>query len=364
MSHATFIQSFSVASIENAQQVLERAIEMAELRRHSDYVSRVILLCTPHFAPIIHEVAQLCVSKTQCMNVWGGCASGVLGKGQLHSNEPAILVGLFGKEFQTPSGSLPPMHKALQLCLVEHEQVLTEHWTLAESEPDSINVSADTLGLLSYGANYSKMPRIEQGRISGDAVCCTQLLVRDPLVLNSEGLTFLTAPQTVTETNGLFLLRVDQRQAALALNCPPEQPRPVGLRLQVIHDKGESWIPVMDIHADGTLSLAAPVLKGQRVRLAHRTPQAITQEVKEWLPLVERVYGASPPEVGILFAGLERSEICHSDHTDVTQVLASFPNTEWIGVFGQAVWLNQGDLVVTPPRNNRLSLCLFNPPLA
>lgn len=364
MSYAISVQAFPEANLENAQKVIQAAINKAGLRRHSDYISRVILVCTPHFASIIQEVAQLCVSKTKCMNVWGGCASGLLAQGETYSNEPAVLVAVFGKEFELPQAPMRKGQGALQLCLVEHEQVLTEHWTPAEAEPESINVIADTLGLLSYGANYSKMPRIEQGRLSSDAVCCTQLLVENPLVLNSEGLTFLTPALAVTETNGLFLLRVNHTSAAQALNCPPEQPRPVGLRLQVIHEKGESWIPVMDIHADGTLSLAAPVLKGQMVRLAHRTPQAISQEISQWRPVIDQVFENQQPALGILVAGFERSQICHVDDTDVSQVLASLPDTEWIGLFGQAAWLNQGDLVVTPPRNNRLSLCLFNPPQA
>lgn len=362
MSHAICVQVFEEATLENAQRVIEDAVEKAGLRRHSDYISRVVLLCTPHFAPYLQDIAQHCVGKTKCMNVWGGCVSGLLGEGQVFSNEAAILVAVFGKEFEVRQEDSPTAHAALALCMVEHEQVLTDHWTLADKEPDSSLVAADTLGLLSYGANYSKMPRVEHGRICGDDICSTELLVQNPLVLNSEGLTFLSKAKIVSESNGLFLIGVGNEKAALALNCPNEQPRPVGLRLQVNHDNGESWIPVMEIHADGTLGLAAPVLKGQRVRLAHRTPKAIDREIKEWMPAVNAHFGKQAPQVGVLFAGFERSQMCHADDNDIATVLAHFPNTEWIGVFGQAAWLNNGNTVVTPPRNNRLSLCLFNSP--
>ncbi len=362
MSHAICVEVFSEASLENVTALVESAVKKAGLRRHSDYVSRVILLCTPHFAPLLQDLAQLCVSKTNCMSVWGGCASGLLGQGQVFSDEPTILIAVFGEEFEPPQTSIPTQHATLNLCMVEHEQVLTDHWAYADCEPDSSAVAADTLGLLSYGANYAKMPRIEQGRLCGEALCSTQLLVQKPLVLNSEGLTFLGPYQTVTESNGLFLIRVGDNTAAAALQCPGEQPRPVGMRLQVIHDKGESWIPVMEIHADGTLGLAAPVLKGQKVRLAHRTPKAIDTEIHEWMPNVNVHFDEKAPELGILFAGIERSQMCHAEDNDVATVLANFPDTEWIGVFGQAAWLNQGNTVITPPRNNRLSLCLFNRP--
>lgn len=362
MSHAICVQVFKEATLDNAQLVIENAVEKAGLRRHSDYISRVVLLCTPHFAPIIQDIAQHCVSKAKCMNVWGGCVSGLLGEGQVFSNEATILVAVFGAEFEVRQEGIPAQHAAFTLCMVEHEQVLADHWTLAEIEPDSAMVEADTLGLLSYGANYAKMPRVEHGRMCDEAICSTELLIQNPLVLNSEGLTFLTAPKIVSESNGLFLIGVAEQKAALALQCPSELPRPVGLRLQVIHEKGESWIPVMEIHADGTLGLAAPVMKGQKVRLAKRTPKAIEQEIKLWMPDVAKHFGNKAPQLGIFFAGFERSQMCHAEDNDIASVLANFPDTEWIGVFGQAAWLNNGDTVVTPPRNNRLSLCLFNSP--
>lgn len=364
MSHAICVQVFQEATLDNALVVINNAVNKAQLSRHSDYISRVILLCTTHFSPILQEVAQHCVSKTKCMNVWGGCASGLLGAGQVLSNEASILVAVFGEEFEVRKESIPAKHSALTLCMVEFEHILFDLWKPAESEPDSSLVTANTLGLLSYGANYAKMPRVEHGRLSGEAVCSTELLVQNPIVLNSEGLTFLTPAKTVSESNGLFLISVDDDKAVQALNCPNEQPRPVGLRLQVVHDKGEGWIPVMEIHADGTLGLAAPVLKGQKVRLAHRTAKAIESEIKNWMPAVHSHFDGGVPQVGILFAGFERSQMCHADDNDISTVLSHFPNTEWIGVFGQAAWLNNTDTVVTPPRNNRLSLCLFNSPQA
>ncbi|BET26446.1 hypothetical protein EV673_0445 [Limnobacter thiooxidans] len=362
MSHAICVQMFEEASLENAQMVIEQAVEKAGLRRHSDYIARVVLLCTPHFAPFLQDVAQCCISKTNCMNVWGGCASGLLGEGQVFSNEATILVAVFGKEFEVRQDETFDKNAALTLLIVEHEQTLTDHWKLADREPESSRVDADAMGLLSYGANYAKMPRVENGRLCDESISSTKLLVENPLVLNSEGLAFLSPARTVSESNGLFLIRVADEKAAVALKCPSEQPRPVGLRLQVIHEQGESWIPVMEIHADGTLGLAAPVMKGQQVRLAQRTPKAIDVEIKTWMPAVNTHFNNKAPEIGILFAGFERSQMCHADDNDIDSVISHFPDTEWIGVFGQAAWLNNADTVVTPPRNNRLSLCLFNSP--
>jgi len=361
MSHGISVQVFSQASVDSAVQVLQNAVDKAALRRHSDYISRVILLCTPHYAPYIEDIAHACMSKTNCMNVWGGCVSGLLGNGQVHSDKPTVLIAVFDHAFEPPANPTTSVD-VLKLCMVEHEQVLSDSWTLAKHEPDNIHVQADTLGLLSYGANYAKMPRIEHSRPCGDPVSFTDLKVEHPMVFNSEGLTFLTEPQEVSESNGLFLIRVGETKAAQALACPDQQTRPVGLRLQVLHEEGEIWIPVMDIHADGTLGLAAPVMKGQKVRLATRAQGALVREIEEWKPLIKKNFNEESPQLGILFSGFERSQMCHEDETDIVNVLNAFPDVEWIGTFGQAAWLNQAETVVTPARNNRLIVCLFDTP--
>ncbi|WP_370264259.1 hypothetical protein [Limnobacter sp.] len=357
MSHAICAQHFTDAHAGDVIPLINRALENAKLRRHSDYISRVMLLCTPHYANLVEDMAHHCVAKTNCMNVWGGCASGLLGQGQIFFDQPAIVLALFGESFEPRSDN-----DHITLCLTENEQALLNHAQLDAVEPDSALLPANTLGLLSYGANYAKMPRIEHGRMCEDDLCSTTLRVCSPMVFNSEGLSFFTDVQTVTESNGLFLIGVDGKQAALALNCPNQQTRPVGLRLQLIHEKGESWIPVMEIHPDGTLGLAAPVGRGQKVRLARRTQQAIDQELLKWQHSVEGTFGSKAPELGVLFTGFERSQLCHEHDNDIAHLLKAFPNTEWLGVFGQAAWLSQSDHIITPPRNNRLSVCLFDTP--
>ena len=102
MSHGISVQVFKKASVDSAVQVLQSAIDKAALRRHSDYISRVILLCTPHYAPYIEDIAHACMSKTNCMNVWGGCVSGLLGDGHVSSNESTVWIGVFDDAFEPP----------------------------------------------------------------------------------------------------------------------------------------------------------------------------------------------------------------------------------------------------------------------
>jgi hypothetical protein len=360
MSHAVCVKKFDLPSLENATIAIEEALAKAALRRHSDYVSQVWVFCSPHFSELMPQIAQTAVTKSQCMNVWGACVSGLLFEGKVLGHEPLILVAIFGEAFEVPKESTSS-RKTIRFCMTENDAEL--HYTQNTNSTETITpvVSANTIGLLTYGANYAKMPRIDRGRISQNNESIQELGVENPLILNSEGLTFLSDTQIVTETNGLFLIQVNNQKAQDALKAPTEQTRPIGLRLHVIHERGGSWIPVMDIHADGTLGLAAPVILGQKVRLAKRTPQAIAADIAAWQPEVEKHFGQQTPQLGILFAGFERSQMCHEAEDDIAAVLRAFPHTQWIGLFGQAVWLGMENTLLAPPKNNRLCICLFNP---
>ncbi|MCQ8896356.1 hypothetical protein NQT62_07905 [Limnobacter humi] len=359
MSHAICVRRCETATLDDVVSALDDALTQASLRRHSDYVSRVWVLCTPHFSSMMADVAQAAVTKTQCMNVWGGCVSGLVVDGEVTGHEPAIAVAVFGHAFETAGHEGQPFD-SIRLQLSEHDPSAHTVDVAQLNEPGTVVHNADCLGMLSYGANYAKMPRLHHGRLAGDHLADTVLRVSNPLVLNSEGLEFLTDPQVVEESNGLFLIQINGLPAAHALRCPAEQTKPVGLRLQVFHAHGESWVPVMEIHADGTLGLAAPVVKGQRVRLARRTAQAIEREIPDWKTAAAKRFNNQPPAIGVLFAGFERSALCHETDQDIAAVLAAFPDTQWFGALGQAAWLNDGATLLTPPRNNRLSICLFN----
>lgn len=360
MSHAICGQVFDSANLQNGQALVERTLKKAQLRRHSDYVSRVLLLATPHFADCIADIAQWAVGASNCMNIWGGCFSGLVFDQKIHGKEPAMVVMVLGEQFEALRLK-PASYTELKLAQMDsdHGDTLLSSTAVEHQSPQ---VKADVLGLLSYGANYAKNMRIDHGRLGREGRSELSLATQKLLVLNSEGLTFLSEAQEITESNGLFLIEINGLPAAAALNCPPEQTRPVGLRLQVELEKGEMWIPVMSINVDGTLSLAAPVLKGQRVRLAKRAGQAIGQELKTWAPIVAKQFPDSTPELGFIVAGLERTQLCHEHENDVAEVIRALPRTQLIGVLGQAAWLEHNQQLQCPPRNNRLCVALFNPP--
>lgn len=361
MNYASEAAVFETPNLEEGVALIEKVVEQARLRRSSDFISRVVLLASPHFASLIESLAHTCISKTNCLNIWGGCVSGLLHGGKVYGQKPALMLAVFGEAFE-PAKQKGAGSKTISLCLAETDHLVMEQLRAGlGNEPGSDCSQADTLGLLSYGANYLSMPRLEFGRLCHQPHSTASLSVSQPLTLNSEGLEFFTEVKTVTESNGLFLLKVDGVSAALALGCPEEQTKPVGLRLQVIDKDRESWIPVLSLHADGTMCLVAPVAKGQQIRLARRTPNAVHEEFKAWQPLIATHFGGQAPAMGLLIAGFERSEMCHDIDDDVAQILKSFPDTDIIGIFGQANWLGLQEKVLAPPRNNRLSLCLFNP---
>jgi hypothetical protein len=359
MNYASRAGVFETPNIEEGIALIEDVVKQAKLRRSSDFISRVFLFATPHFANAIEDLAHACISRTNCINIWGGCVSGLLYQGEVLGHSPAILIAIFGEEFE-PATAHSALSKTIRLCLSENDQSLVDYSETTLTEPENPNVQANTMGILSYGANYVHMPRIEHGRLNKEGQCSSSISVENPIVMNSEGLEFLTSPMKVTESNGLFLIKIEDQSAAIALNCPEEQTKPVGLRLQVLHEEGESWIPVMSIHADGTICLVAPVMKGQHVRLARRTANAVSEELKAWLPILNQHFDKQAPKLGFLMAGFERSQMCNPIHDDVGLILNALPETDIIGIFGQACWLATDNQAMTPPRNNRLSLCLFN----
>lgn len=358
MSYAICGQVFELATIQNGQALVEKALKKSQLRRHSDYVSRVILLGTTHFADCLTDLAQWCVGASNCMNVWGGCVTGLVFDGKLHGKDPALLVMVLGEHFEPSRQNTKPV-ELLSLCLADSDH---GDLRLAGSPMENAGpaVPANTMGLLTYGANYAHNPKIDKGRPCKDTRSTAQLTAKKLLVLNSEGLEFLTDPKEVTETNGLFLLKVDGQPASSELKSPLEQTRPVGLRLQVLHAKGEMWIPVMSVNPDGTLSLAAPVSKGQKVRLAKRGGKAMAQELKQWAPLISEHFSEGAPDIGIIMAGVERTQLCHEHENDVAEVIRALPRTQLIGILGQATWLENSEHLLSPPRNNRLCISLFN----
>ncbi|MDH4394861.1 MAG: hypothetical protein QE278_04200 [Limnobacter sp.] len=358
MSYAICGQVFELANLQNGQALVEQTLKRSKLRRHSDYVSRVILLATTHFADCLTELAQWSVGASNCMNVWGGCVSGLVFDGKLHGKDPALLVMVLGEHFE-PGKSNLKKSELLTLCLADsdHGDARLSGSPMEQTGPA---VPANVMGLLTYGANYAHNPRVDNGRPCKDTRSAAQLNACKLLVLNSEGLEFLTEPKEVTDTNGLFLLKVENKPASAQLQCPVEQTRPVGLRLQVIHSKGEMWIPVMSINPDGTLSLAAPVSKGQKVRLAKRGGKAMAVELKQWAPLINEHFSEGAPEIGIIMAGVERTQMCHEHENDVAEVIRALPRTHVIGLLGQATWLENTDELLSPPRNNRLCVSLFN----
>lgn len=354
MAFAVCSKKFEIASLELGLALVQKAIEQSGLNLKKDFASNVILLATPDFVEQFEELLQGTVAMTRCMSVWGGCVAGLWVKDEIVSDQPALLVGIFGDSFQT-------RHDASTVKISLADTDLDEpFFQISTPEDSQTTVQATCAGLLSYGANYSKLPRAVHGRVTSNQFTQIALQGNKPLWLNSEGLNFLSKPMEVTTTNGLFLIEVNGQKAARALKCPGEQTKPVGLRLQVLHETGETWIPVMNMLADGTLGLAAPVSKGQKVRLAIRYAENEFQLAAELQELSKQQFGEHAPDLGFLIAGMERSAICHPNLAEFESIVKAFPETTLIGILGQAVWLENKDTVVHPPRNNRLALCLFN----
>lgn len=354
MAFAVCAEQFELANPDFGLDLIQQALEKSGLDLNTDFVSNVVLLATPAFADHFEELLHSAVGMTRCMSVWGGCVAGLWINGQVVGDQPALLVGVFGDNFQAKKDQ-----STIKISLADTD-FDEPCFQISTPECSQTEVQASGAGLLSYGANYSDLPRAQHGRITSNRFNELSLQGSHPVWLNSEGLHFLSDPVEVTTTNGLFLIEVNHQKAAKALNCPSEQTRPVGLRLQVIHDSGETWIPVMNLLADGTIGLAAPVSKGQTIRLAMRYSDEQFNLPAQLQNLSEKAFHNKAPDLGFILAGMERSALCHPSMAEFEAIAQALPETTLIGILGQAAWLENKDQVVHPPRNNRLALCLFN----
>ncbi|MDX1668258.1 MAG: hypothetical protein R3194_02470 [Limnobacter sp.] len=358
MASVVCAEQFEVAHADLALDLVRKAMNQSGLDLNTNFASNVVLLATPAFAEDFETILHGTVGITRCMSVWGGCVAGLWVNNSLVSEQAAMVVAVFDSTFAADKDS-PALHITLS-----DTDFSEPCFKVSVTEPASTEIQADGVGLLSYGANYSKLPRAASGRLCSQPFNTLSLspAANEALWMNSEALHYLSEPVTVDSTNGLFLLQAQGQPAAKALNCPDEQTRPVGLRLQIIHEEGETWVPVMNILADGTLGLAAPVTKGQTIRLAKRSIQHPEDIAARFKKLAQAQFASAPPEFGFLLAGMERSSLCHAALGDFERIAESFPDTQLIGILGQATWLETEKHVILPPRNNRLALCLFNSP--
>lgn len=357
MSYAVCMQEFELPEPDQVHQVIEQALKEAKLRRFDDYITKVILLATPAYSEIFDDILHQTVTQTQCMNVWGGCVGGIMADGKLLADRPGILIAVFGQAFEAGQ-KFETNNLRLYLAQSDLDDAqLTEAHDKSQAPKNSIG-----MGLLSYGANYANLPKSEHGRI--DQRNCSRLMLKvdNPLLLLSEGLEFLSEPQEVTEANGLFLLKVADTTPTDALNCPDHQTKPIGLRLFVDQGEESQWIPVMNVLADGTLGLAAPLSVGQRVQIARRFSDDSENLETKFQRIAANHFPDGPPRLGIIMSGLERTSLCHPEQAEMEELARAFPETSIIGIVGQANWNDQDGEIKHPPMNNRLTLCLFNAP--
>lgn len=355
MKFAVEVATFDLAESHQIETLLQTCFGKANLNQQSEYISRVIVLATPHYTSHISEMAQQAVKISGCLNVWGGCVAGLICNGKAVANEPTILVAIFDGDYEA-QGQQATLRLILSDFEAAHQNVPVSNSkkTLGEI------TEADTMGLLSYGANYSRLPRLEHGRLCDDEFASVTFGSQSIRIFNSEGLEFLGPEVKATACTGKFLISAENVTACQALLAPPpHQTKPVGLRLQVIHKDTTRWVPVMELLADGTMALTESIEVGDKVRLATRTPKASASDLAIWLKDLKLEKAERYSGIGFLMAGFERSELCHSELDDIRAVCESFPAIHWIGILGQAAWLSSNDKLLFPARNNRLSMCLL-----
>jgi hypothetical protein len=330
-------------------RALSEALEKSHARRHTDRVASVLMLLSEHWAPQTAEACHLAMRQTRSLQLWGGVCKGVMVNGVIEHKRPAVAVAVIPERPER-------LHKAelsIHLAQTEPADPLAHEDMAANDEGNR-----HALGLLSYGMNRALFPTIQHGHVSQGGGSQLGMFAHRIQTFDSLGLEQIGPWRHVESAQGNTLLTVDGKPATKALLCPPDNTHPVALRLGVKRSGMVDWLPVIDLHGDGSISLPSAIAPGDEICLAARTADKARLEVMQWAERLTPAFKSSTRRLMIVMGGMERSTLCHFEDPEWDVLKQQWPDTPMIGGLGQAVWVRSPDLCRSTPKqalNHRLA---------
>lgn len=334
-----------------APDLAAQAVRAALTSIDAQIAGSVLLFLTSHF----HRNAQAAVSAAsraaRCLQVAGCTAPGVLTESNWSLDVPAaaalVLCGDIG--LVRPAGDEP----ILTLATAGSDP---QHW-MADSVP--------RLGMLTSGADSDGPGRVWLHGKVGGAHCETSFSHCRMAVGVSRGIRALTAAMTVTEADGHEVFAIDGEPALATLieNLPDAEhaagrPSPhLFAALIPDHMSAEEAVgrgsyrllPILAASEDEqSLTLAQPLIAGDRLFWALRQPMAAIQDTSETLDGLAAEVPA--PEFSVLFACIGRGPYFFgSEDIDLAQIGERFPGLPVIGAYGT------GEIAPLPEGNDLIS---------
>jgi hypothetical protein len=332
-------------------QAVAYALEKAHARRHSDRVSALILMLSAHWAKQANAACQLALRESRTLQIWGGVCQGVVVDAQIEHSRPAVGVAIIPERPDR-------LQKASLTMSMGHDDLGGSAVELASPDSAANDAGSDHhLGLISHGVNSGTHPRIKNGRVTQSEY--SQIIIHAHRIqsFDSLGLEQLSEWKSVSQANGNLLQAVEGENAMKALASPLQNAHPVALRVGVKRDHHIDWLPVVEIHSDGSISLAGKLNIGATVCLAARTSRVAEQEISTWGEQLTPAFKSSTRKLIAVMGGFERSPLCHMEDPEWHKIRSLWPNTPMIGGLGQAAWIRSPDVTLGAPGalNHRLS---------
>lgn len=308
-------------------QLAEAAVRQALARLSAARAAAVLLYLTPDFAREAGAALKAAARAASCLNICGGLAAHPFTEREAVLDRPAAAALVLT--------ALPPGPEGPRLTYSHRHPASPQHWHEAPR----------------FGLECAPGPLWSQGRLQDghqvDMALGGLAQARDI----SHGLQYLTPPLDITACDGLRLLQVGHSPALESLRraLPPElrERQPLHTLFALPPGGPGEAVAILESHADGSLTLAAPLPQGSTLCWAARQPLAAEAELNRQLADLAR--RQPRPWFGLMHACIGRGPWFHGGE-DANRAAwhRHFGDLPLLGAYGD------GQIIPSPPGGARL----------
>lgn len=321
----------SEATADLAAQAVKQAMEAAGI----EIASSVLLFLTAEFArapiPALHAAAK----TASCMQIMGCSAPGIYTEQDWVIDAPAAAAMVFGDGL----GLQPPdIHDARQLLLALTAPNAIDTTWLATPALRFGGVSGDATGQGPFSV-------WQHGRGTAGGHCEARLQGARGVVAAAHGLRLLTKPMQITKIKGYDLQSLAGEPALKTLqrSCGNANEQVPLHRLMVVIAENAAAIEEGNYHlatvvasdeADGSVTVAKPLVHGQVLCWALRETEAAIADLQQTVDHLQTELAATP-DFALLFSCLGRGPYFYGNvDRDLLLLKQKFPAMPLIGFYG------------------------------
>ncbi|WP_201214188.1 FIST C-terminal domain-containing protein [Rhodocyclus purpureus] len=345
------VASALVSGDEATPKLVETAVRQALARAGLRSAGSVLLFLTPEFSRQAQEAVTAAVRAASCLQVAGGIAAGVFTEDGWALDRPAAAVMVFGEGM-----AFAPVDEEREQAVAGGAPTLLCYGSEPGSRPRQ---SARRFGGSFAGKPGASALVWQAGRVSAAPHCA--LAVGGPRVdlRVSSGLSLL-GPATIVDAasgNELVALGGQSPLASLRGVLPAEwHELPLHRLAAVLIDDaigGDTHaalgsglyreVAIVAVNADGSLTLADPVERGQRLAWAIRTPDSSTSDMQAALGRLAA--DSSTASAALMFSCIGRGPYFYGgEDCDLALFSRYFPGLPLLGVYAstQFAWNWEG----------------------